>query len=70
VSILARYNELDNPDVVQVGEKLKIPKAIEVRSGDVLSEIARRNKEPLDFIVKVNAIQKPDVIHIGQTIWI
>jgi LysM repeat protein len=70
VGILARYNSIEDPDKIQAGEKLLIPKAIEVRSGDTVSEIARRNDESVSLIAQVNSLDKQCRIFIGQTLWI
>lgn len=70
MNILVKYNQLSDPNVIKTGETLHIPNAIEVRSGDTLTEIARRNHDLIDVISYVNSIPEKNKIYIGQKLWV
>jgi LysM repeat protein len=71
LGILARYNSIEDPDKIQAGEKLIIPKSIEVRSGDTVSEIARRFNDSISVIGHVNGLDSNTYkIFVGQTLWV
>lgn len=70
MNILARYNLIPNPNLIQAGKTLRIPVAYEVRSGDTVSDLARRRKENQNTIGYVNGLQDINKIYIGQTLWV
>lgn len=70
VHILANYNSIANEDEIEAGQRLSIPKVIEVRSGDTLTNIALLNKETVSFLAKVNSIENPNVLRVGQTLYV
>lgn len=70
LNVLAKYNLLSNPDLIKVGNTLRIPKAIEVRAGDTVSDIALRRNESTSVIGYVNGLANVSKIYIGQTLWV
>lgn len=72
VMVLSRYNHLANPNRIDVGQVLSIPKEVRVKSGDTLSGIVDALHEPgitWEFIAQVNQIN-PDRLWVGQAIWV
>lgn len=67
---LASYNNITNPDIISVGQKIKIPKTIvyTVKSGDTLSSIAYKYGTTYQVLAKYNNITDPNVISVGQKI--
>ena len=79
---IIRLNSLANPDVLMVGQELKIPskqvdsvqssssqpgeRVYEVSKGDTLSLIAKRFGISLAELQKLNNISNPDQITVGQ----
>lgn len=68
---LAEYNNIKNPNVISVGQKIKIPnqkKTIThiVKKGETLSAIASKYKTTYQKIAKDNNIKNPNVISVGQ----
>lgn len=62
---------IKNPDAIDIGWVLKIPKSAKtvtytVKSGDTLSAIAQRHDTTVSAIVKLNGIANPDLIFPGQ----
>jgi LysM repeat protein len=76
-SILA-LNQMTNPDVVSVGQQLKIPgekppelggyARYTVQAGDTLSSIARTYNISLAELQNINGITNPDVVTPGQVL--
>lgn len=73
VNAIVKANGIQNPDLIRVGEILKIPKEKEpsyikytVRKGDTLWDIAKRYGTSVGAIVKINAIKDPDLIYVGE----
>ena len=72
--VLADYNKIVNPNLIVVGQKIKIPgtkttnKVITyiVKKGDTLSGIAKKYNTTYQKIAKDNNIKDPNVISIGQ----
>lgn len=76
---LASLNEIDNPDLIQVGQRIKVngtvnptsaPKASSnvytVKAGDTLSEIAQRFGTTTAELARKNNISNPNLISVGQ----
>lgn len=65
-------NELDDPDLIKVGTKLKVLPVSgvehEVGKGERLADIAAAYKVDLGPIIDFNGLSEPDVILIGDTI--
>src|SRR5262245_48965201 len=76
VSALASLNHLTDADVIYVGQRLAIPSttagagsgSYEVRSGDTLGTIAARHGTSVAAIVKLNGLENPNLIRIGQVL--
>ena len=69
---LAKYNNISNPNVISVGQVIKIPTAEKtpitytVKKGDTLSSIAKAYNTTYQKIAKDNNIDNPNIIHVGQ----
>ena len=76
VGNLVKINHIKNPDLIYVGQKLKVPnhkksngyKKYVVKSGDTLSEIALKHHTNVRELVKINHIKDPDKIYVGQVL--
>lgn len=76
--VLASYNGISNPNLIGVGQAIKIPNGIMshitntsprtyiVKSGDTLSSIAKRYRTTYQKIAKNNNISNPNKIYPGQ----
>ena len=73
---LARYNNIDNPNLIYPGQEIKIPsngqsnnKVIyTVKPGDTLSEIAEEYGTTYQHLADINNIEDPNLIYPGQKI--
>ena len=71
---LAKYNNIANPNIINVGQKIKIPSKSSkivyvVKSGDTLSSIARRYNTTWQKIYEKNKSvigSNPNIIKPGQ----
>ncbi|KAB2337063.1 LysM peptidoglycan-binding domain-containing protein [Cytobacillus depressus] len=73
INQIASANQLDNPNVLVVGQALVIPTPYQtyvVQRGDTLGAIARRYATTVEAIAEVNQITDPSVIYIGQVLTI
>jgi LysM repeat protein len=81
VKALAEYNGIANPNVIHVGQKIKIPstkkaehapskkdKVYTVKKGDTLSKIAAKYGTTYQALAKHNNIANPSKIYPGQKI--
>ena len=79
VESIARENSISNPNVIYVGQVLKIEtvrynvhatgKVIYlVKSGDTLSQIAQTYGTTVNELVRINDIQNPNLIYVGEKI--
>ena len=70
---LAKYNNIENPNIIYVGQEIKIPSASNnniyiVRSGDTLTSIASKYNTTYQELAKYNNIENPNIIYVGQEI--
>ena len=74
---LAEYNGIENPDIINVGQVIKIPSSnsntpsveyYTIKKGDTLSAIAKKYDTTVDKLVKLNNIKDPDKIYTGDKI--
>lgn len=74
---LAKYNEIANPNLIRVGQKVKIPgtgksevkpRVYTVRRGDTLGAIAKQYGTTYQKLAEYNGIANPNVIYVGQQI--
>ena len=76
---LAKINDIKNPNLIFVGERLKVPtfdKEIHdtshllyvVKRGNTLSQIARKFDVSVERIVELNDIKNPNLIFVGETL--
>ncbi len=66
---IAQLNNLADPNVLTLGQQLKIPSvAVEyvVQSGDTLAAIARRFNTTIGKLQELNNLSNPDVIGVGD----
>lgn len=71
VKAIAYLNNLSNPNLIRVGQQLKIPGLAKpiihtVRSGETLSHISNRYNTTVQAIVNANNISNPNLIRVGQ----
>lgn len=71
---LAAYNGISNPNIISVGQKIKIPGTgavtHTVARGDTLSAIARKYGTTVSAIAKANNIANVNIIRVGQVLTI
>ena len=73
---LAEYNNISNPNRINVGQVIKIPSSntynnkqyYTVKSGDTLSGIAKKYNTTVTKLVNLNNIKNKNLIYVGQTI--
>jgi LysM repeat protein len=76
---LAEVNGISNPNVINVGQVLKVPnagstqptpsaKTYTVQKGDTLSGIAAKYGTTYQVLAQINGIANPNVINVGQVI--
>lgn len=70
---LAKYNNIENPNIIYIGQEIKIPftskeKTYIVKSGDTLSSIASKYNTTYQKLAKYNNIENPNIIYVGQEI--
>lgn len=66
---LAEYNNISNPNVIKVGQVIKIPSATEyyvVKKGDTLSAIAKKYNTTVNQLASWNNIKNVNLINVGQ----
>lgn len=72
VPTLASLNNLANPNLIQVGQRLLIPAAdgfvYRVRAGDTLWGLSRTFGVPQQTITEANGLANPSRLRIGQTL--
>ena len=80
---LVKLNDISNPNLIYVGEILKIPVINSVKSGasskqyqstyvvqngDTLSKIASRFNTTVQYLARINGIKNPNLIYTGQVL--
>lgn len=71
---IAEFNGLNNPNLIKVGQKLKIPVKViqpspyKVVRGDTLGSIAKKYGYTVNELAKHNGIKNPNLIRVGQVI--
>ena len=83
VQALAQLNNIANPNLIYVGEVLKLPVSNSVKtgaspkqyqttyivqSGDTLSGIAARFGTTVQYLARINGIVNPNLIYVGQVL--
>lgn len=79
VSHLVEINNISNPNLIYVGEIIKIScnhninsnehtKTYTIKRGDTLSEIAMKYNTTVGRLVQINKIKNPNLIYAGDTI--
>ncbi|MFQ5576716.1 MAG: LysM peptidoglycan-binding domain-containing protein [Anaerolineae bacterium] len=76
VDTLARYNNIANPNLIYVGQSIKIPGGgapvdggggtYVVQPGDTLLTIAVRFNTTIQALLSANNLANPDLIYVGQ----
>ncbi len=73
--VLAQYNKLSNPNLLQIGQKIVIPNVkveqyveYKVKSGDTLSKIAKKYGTTYIKLAAYNKLANPNKIYVGQII--
>ncbi len=74
VDQLVKLNNISNPDLIYVGEELKITKSVHsyytVKSGDTLTAIAAKYDTTITKLVKLNNIKNANLIYVGEILQI
>lgn len=77
---LAKINSIPNPNLIYVGQRLKVPildnheihdtshRLYIVRRGNTLTQIAKEYGVSIESIVELNNIVNPNLIYIGETL--
>ena len=74
---LAQYNNISNPNIINVGQVIKIPNestsTVEkeyyiVKNGDTLSSIAKKYNTTVNQLVALNNIKNANLIYVNQKI--
>ena len=75
VTSIVAINDLKNPNLIYVGEKLRVrvikpvaDKTYTVRRGDTLWEIAQRFGTTVPALVRLNRLKNPDLIYVGDVL--
>ena len=70
VADLVGFNNIKNPDLIRVGQVIKLekPRVHTVAKGDTLSKIALKYDTTVGKLVNKNNIKDPDLINVGQVI--
>lgn len=72
-SQLASINGISNPNLIYVGQVLKVTgggsaNTYTVQSGDALSVIAQKLNVPMQHLIDANGISNPNLIYAGQVL--
>lgn len=70
---LAKYNSISNPNIIKVGQIIKIPitnsiKYYTIQKGDTLSSIAKKYNTTVNQLVSWNNIKNANLIYAGKKI--
>lgn len=72
---LANYNHIANPNKIYINQIIRIPQTKNnsnpsnyyiIKKGDTLSKIAKENNTTVENLAKINQIQDPNLIYVGQ----
>ncbi|MCM3364365.1 LysM peptidoglycan-binding domain-containing protein [Niallia sp. MER TA 168] len=70
MKVLAAYNQIANPNLIKVGQKIKIPSTqavyYVVKKGDTVSQIAKTFHTSVSKIEKWNQLKDVNKIYPGQ----
>ncbi|MEJ2458130.1 MAG: LysM domain-containing protein, partial [Novosphingobium sp.] len=70
VATLARINGIPNPDMIDVGQTIRLPESQTathtVHAGETLSGIATAHGTDWQTLARINGISNPDLIRPGQ----
>ncbi len=77
VQSIASENNISNPNIIYIGQRLIIQTVrydvhatgntiYQIRYGDTLSEIAQKYGTTVDELVRLNDIQNPNLIYVGE----
>jgi len=67
---LMSFNNIDNPDKLKAGQKIRIPDIYTVLKGDTLYGIARKLNITIETLLSANKLDNNSKIHAGQTLYI
>ncbi len=68
VSDIVSANDISNPNSLQVGQVLTIPKTYTVQSGDTLWKIAQAQGVSVQALVQANGLTNADQLTVGQVL--
>lgn len=75
VEKIVSLNNINNPNLIYVGQKIKIPIArysgnvmYTIKQGDTLYSISRRYNTTVANLVRINRIKNPNLIYAGNVI--
>jgi len=64
------YNNIDNPDKLKSGQKIRIPDMYTILKGDTLYGIARKLNISIDSLLAANKLENNSKLQAGQTLYI
>lgn len=64
------WNNIDNPDKLKAGQKLKIPDLYTVQKGDTLYGIARKIGIPVETLLSANQLNNNSKLKAGESLYI
>jgi len=67
---LMSFNNIDNPDKLKAGQKIRIPDLYIVQKGDTLYGIARKLNIAIETLLSANKLANNSKIQAGQTLYI
>ena len=73
VEELASLNKISNPNLIKIGQVLRLPQVITeathtVRSGETLEGIAKSHNTDINWLITRNKISNPNLLWVGQKI--
>jgi len=63
-------NDIDNPDKLKAGQKIRIPAVYTVLKGDTLYGIARKLNVSIETLLSANKLDNNSKVQVGQTLYI
>ncbi len=64
------WNDLTDPDKLQIGQKIRIPDLYTVVKGDTLYGISRKLVVPVETLISANKLSKNATLKVGSTLYI